>query len=132
MKTKSKRRASPTQKTMKELKKLGFTAHIVEKKIPYSFISVDCFGVGDILAMREGIGIVLIQATTNTGGQHTKHLAKCYAEEKLKTWLLCGGRFEIWSWAKQGARNKRKLWVLRRQEIFIHDIPGPGEKAVAA
>lgn len=113
---------SPTQRTRDELKKLGFTSAIVERWNPHAKVRQDLFGCLDLVAMKEGIGILGIQATS--GANHAARRDKAMAEPRLKTWLLCGARFEIWSWSKKGARGKRKKWELRRDELFAHDIGG--------
>jgi len=124
-KRKKKRGTSPTQRTMAELKDIGFAAGIVEKRVPKRpNITIDLFNCIDIVAIKEGVGILGVQATT--GPNHAARRAKAVAEPRLKTWLLCGGRFEIWSWSKKGACGKRKLWALRRDELFAHDIGTSG------
>lgn len=106
---------SPTQRTLQALRKLGFVAAVVERWNPHARVRQDLFGCIDIVAIRDGIGILGIQACA--GASHAARRDKAAAEPKLRTWLECGGRFEIWSWAKQGARGKRKTWTLRREEI---------------
>jgi hypothetical protein len=43
-------------------------------------------------------------------------------QEALQDWLKAGGRFEVVSWAKRGARGKRKVWTVRREELTIADL----------
>lgn len=106
---------TPTARTLRRLRELGFTAAVVERRIPGRFITIDLFGVADIVAMYPGFGILLVQTTS--GANHAARRNKAMAEPRLQTWLECGGRFELWSWAKQGERGRRKLWTLRREEI---------------
>ena len=112
--------SKPTQRTMKWLKDTGFTAQIVEKRVPFRNTTIDLFGCIDVLAVRDGVGILGIQATSGT--HHAARRAKAVAEPRLKEWLRCGGRFEIFSWSKRGERGKRKLWTLRREEIKQGDL----------
>lgn len=123
--------SSPTKRTMDELEALGFTAHVVEKRLPHCLITVDAFGFGDILAMREGFGIVLIQTTS--AANHNARKYKTAALPEAVTWLKCRGRVEIWSWAnlrskeltkkkfKNGnfKRSRRRVWVLCREELVL-------------
>jgi hypothetical protein len=117
----------PTQRTIAELKQLGFVFQVVEHWNAWARRRVDLFGIGDILAMREGIGLLLIQTTS--GDNHAKRRTKAMAEPRLLTWLKCGGRFEIFSWAKRrstdilvnGKRTRRKDWKLWRQELVLQD-----------
>lgn len=112
---------SPTSRTLEELRKLGFEAGVVERRVPNRWdITIDLFGCIDIVAAREGSGLFGIQATT--GAHHAARRTKAIAEPKLATWLKAGGRFEVWSWEKQGAAGARKLWKLRREEITLKDI----------
>lgn len=106
---------SPTERTRKALKEMGFTSQIVEKRVPKKNITIDLFGCIDIIAIRDGIGILGIQACA--GASHAARREKAGNEPRLLTWLQCGGRFEIWSWSKKGARGKRKTWELRREEL---------------
>lgn len=112
---------SPTARAMADLRQLGFEPWVVESRIPHTFITRDCFGFADILAHRPGVGILLIQVTS--GSNHAARRAKCYAEPRLRSWLLSGGRVEIWSYAKRGAAGTRKLYQLRRNEITLADLP---------
>lgn len=112
--------SKPTQRTLAELKELGFMAQVVEKWNPHAKVRQDLFGVIDVLAVKPGVGIVGVQACA--GASHAARRAKMLAEPRLRTWLLSGGRAEVWSWAKQGARGKRKTWTLRREEIRVDDL----------
>jgi hypothetical protein len=82
-------------------------------------VRVDLFGVIDLVAVKQGVGIIGIQACA--GGSHAARRAKAQAEPRLLEWLLSGGRFEVWSVAKQGARGKRKVWTVRREELIARD-----------
>ena len=113
---------SPTARTLQELKKLGFTAQVVEKFNSFTKRRIDLFGCIDIVAIQPGVGCVGIQATANNGGHHSERLAKIHAEPRMRTWLESGCKLELWSWAKQGARGKRKTWTLRREVIDVNDI----------
>lgn len=143
---KRKKRITPTQLTMREIKRRGWIAGIVEKVVPYSFIKQDLFGCIDIVAIehaegvsidsgalvpgvivnvvtRHGakpISIIGIQATSAlTGGNHAARRAKILAEPRARAWLEAGGKLEVWSWRKAGARGERKLWTLRREPITL-------------
>lgn len=107
---------TPTARTLQHLRKLGFIADVVERRLPRCFITRDAFGFGDILAARPGVGIVLIQATGGSGN-FAKRKAKILAEPRAVEWIASGGRIEVWGWNKQGPRGKRKTWTLRREDI---------------
>ncbi len=111
---------SPTQRTLKELKKLGATAQITERWNAFAKIRQDLFGFIDLLAM-VGQSLVAIQVTS--GDNHSKRKAKILAEPKALKWLQCGNIIEIHSWAKRGPRGKAKKWVCRREEIVAEEFP---------
>jgi hypothetical protein len=118
---------SPTGRTLERLRKLGFTACVVEKFNSFTKRRIDAFGFGDILAAREGVGVLMIQATSGDGGNHANRRAKIAQEPRAVQWLLAGGRIEVWSWAKRGGRGEPKRWELRRDEVTIDmmnvDVP---------
>lgn len=108
--------SSPTARTLERLRELGFIAGVVERRVPGKpQITIDWGGWMDILACREGVGILGVQVTS--GDHHAARATKLRAEPKLAAWLAAGGRAEVWSWALQGARGARKLWTLRREEV---------------
>jgi hypothetical protein len=59
--------------------------------------------------------ILGIQVTS--GSNHAARIAKAKAEPRLTAWLNAGARFVVWSFAKQGARGKRKQWRLREEAV---------------
>lgn len=133
-------KVSPTQRTLAECRKRGYPAQVVEQTIPRTFIKRDLFGCIDIIAIERccpehangeccAPKVLAIQATSNNGGNHSARRAKILAEPRIRAWLLAGGRFEIWSWAKQGARGKRKAWTLRAEEITLADFADGAVKA---
>lgn len=124
---------TPTQRALKDLRELGYTAQVVEKRVPYKNITQDLFGCIDIVAMRRGTvktalgwattpssGIVGIQVCA--GASHAVRREKILDEPRARLWLQCGGSVEIWSYAKRGARGKRKTWQLRRESITLADF----------
>jgi hypothetical protein len=106
---------SPTKRSLDFLRKTGFMAAVVERWNMHAKIRQDVFGFGDILASREGVGILLIQATS--ASNHAARMNKIRIEPRALQWLLAGGRIEVWSWAKRGARGEPKRWELRREEV---------------
>ena len=110
---------TPTARSLAELRRRGLTAQVVEQTIPRTFIKRDLFGVIDIVAMGAG-HIFGIQCTSGTN--HAARRAKILAEPRAMEWLRCGGKLEIWSWAKRGERRKQKRWTLRVEEIVEADV----------
>jgi hypothetical protein len=111
---------SPTARCLEDLRKLGYVAEKVEQRLPNTFITRDYINVGDILAFRPGSGILLVQVTS--GSNHAARRKKAMDEPLLRQWLEAGGRFEVWSYDLQGAKNQRKLWTQRREELSLKDF----------
>lgn len=137
---------SPTERSLAECRKRGWVAQVVERWNPHAHIRQDMFGCIDIVACvpqrrcqpdalglcmncerlvelyctpcRERPGHVLgIQATS--GDNHAARVAKIKAEPRMKAWCEAGGRVEVWSWSKRGARGERKVWTLRVEEVVL-------------
>lgn len=122
-KPKRKASTSPTQRTLAELRKRGWTAGVVEQfvRFPAPGHRRDLFGVIDLIAIDPGLedgdapdrrpGILAIQACA--GPSHATRRDKILAEPRARQWVEAGGRLELWSWSKRGDLGKRKLWTLR-------------------
>jgi hypothetical protein len=117
--------ASPTSLTLKHVREIGYTAEVVEKIVPKTFIRRDLYGVGDILAVHpEKKRIALIQAKSYTDLQ--KGVRKALEEERLKAFLDAGlcpcGRnltsFHVISW---GQKAKGMKWTHRAAEVTSGD-----------
>ena len=67
--------------TLQWLAERGFLAQDVETRIPHTFITRDLFGIGDILAIRDG-HVLLIQACVG-GGDPGRHIRKIRANPKF-------------------------------------------------
>ncbi len=67
----------------------------------------------------QGKKLVAIQSTS--GSNHAARVAKAILSTKLRRFLACDGAlFEVWSWAKKGARGKRKLWTPRVEQLTLN------------
>ena len=104
---------SPTQLTLKELKKNGYLPAIVEKYNRFAKVRQDAWGVVDIICLGKG-EILFIQCTTDTGGQFAKHKEKIEKSPNRRKILESGARFELWAWKKAGKYGKRKVYEVRK------------------
>lgn len=109
-------KTSPTQRTLAELRKNGYTAQVVERWNPHAKVRVDLFGVIDLLALLPD-RILGIQACA--GASHAARRTKILDEPRARQWLQAGAALECWSWSKRGARGKRKTWTLRVEAITL-------------
>lgn len=110
--------ASPTARTLEELRKQGIAADVVEKWIPQARVRKDVAGCIDVLAYGLQVGVLGIQATT--GAHHAARKQKAEEEPRIVEWLQGGGRFEVWSWTK----SARGRWALRRERLILSSSPG--------
>jgi hypothetical protein len=120
-----------TQRSLKLLRRNGWTCHIVEKWIPprgkMKFgVRIDAFGIGDILACRpemEGTRepmIALIQCFPDRSGTgFADHRRKILALKTTPIWLKCRGKIFLQGW-KPPLRGTRS-WRMREEEIKLGD-----------
>lgn len=108
---------SPTARTLKQLRKDGYTAAVVERWNPHAKIRQDLFGFIDVLAITEGL-MLAVQATSTSN--LSSRVEKTLASPNLPVLLSVPGvRVECWGWAKRGAVGKRKLWTLKKVEFRL-------------
>lgn len=105
---------SPTARSLSHLRELGYRAQVVEKWNPFARVRQDLFG-GDILALKSGNPILIVQATTS--GNIAARIQKLQEHGFVDLWKSVGASLEVWGWAKQGPRGKRKTWQLRREPL---------------
>lgn len=106
---------SPTARTLKALRDNGWVAEVVERFNSFTKRRTDLIGCVDILAIHPHGGFLGVQACA--GASHAARVAKVRSEPRAATWLEAGGKLQVWSWAKQGPRGKRKVWVARVEQI---------------
>jgi hypothetical protein len=95
------------------LRKLGFLADVVERRLPGCFVTRDLFGFADVLGVHPGERVVLLVRTT-TASHFAKHLRHVRAQPVLPLLLDAGVRVEVWGWARRGSR-----WHVRREAIQL-------------
>jgi len=111
---------TPTARTLKQLRTDGWEAAVVEKWIPHIRRRVDLYGCIDILAMREGSPVLAVQATS--AANVASRINKAKGEPRLRIWLRCGQRFEVWGWAKHGKAGRQKRWTCRKVAVALADL----------
>ena len=116
---------SPTQNSLKRLRKDGWTATVVEHWNPHAKIRQDLFGFVDVMGIRSFFNPVdpVNNIHTNVGVQATSYtnvsarVKKIKESEHAKTWLLAGNAIEVHGWHK-----KRNRWQCRVVEITLDDF----------
>lgn len=129
---KRKRGISPNALSLAECKRRGWPAMTVEQRIPKTFITRDLFNAIDIVAITP-TGILGIQATSNSGGNHSARRHKIMAESRMEQWTLVGGLLEIWSWSPRivpGTKRRKVEFDLRAERIRWSDFAAVEHMAV--
>jgi hypothetical protein len=108
--------ASPTKRTLALLRKMGYTADVVERRIPGCFTTRDLFGIGDILGVHPDERIILLVQTTSRDhlADRLRRVRACPALPQL---LAAGVQVECWGWAKRNGQ-----WHVRRVAIRSGDL----------
>lgn len=126
--------SSPTQRTLEALRKQGYVADVVERRIQ-RFTTKDLFGIGDVLAI-DAHGTLLVQATSDQGGNHSGARIRKVTTEgaaMMRAWLSNGGRrFEIYAWRKLKPKPpSRQQWFAKRWRIDLFYGDDPAGELVA-
>lgn len=108
---KKKSSASPTQHTMKLLRRNGWVPWIVEKRNPITHTLNDFFNCIDIIACN-GQQTIGIQTTSNSN--KSARLTKIKMEPMALIWINSGNRLFVHGWEKNEKINR---WKCRELEI---------------
>lgn len=112
---------SPSARSTRHLKELGWHVANVEKYIAAIRQRKDAYGWGDLLICNPTLGqIALVQVTS--GSNLAARLKKAKGIGSLVAWLTAGGRLFAHGWAKQGPRGQAKHWTLREVELTVKDL----------
>jgi len=105
---------SPTTRTLRHLRKNGWTAAVVEKWNHHSKVRVDLFGFADIFAFK-GEQVALVQCTTQSNRANRE--AKIRENLTAQQWrqgernlILVYGWRQLVQYRKDGSKAKRKKW----------------------
>ena len=109
---------SPTQRSLKHLRELGYTVAITEKWNAHARIRQDMFGFVDLLAIRDGVTIAI--QTTSSSNLSARRL-KINAHENFPKVLSAGWLVMIHGWRK----NSKNKWVLREEIVSSSYLINP-------
>lgn len=113
--------ASPTSRTLKNLRDRGYTVDVVEYYNAFSRKRKDLFRFIDIVAIHpEEQGALGVQATTASNLAAREKKARALPGYWL--WLQAGNTVEFIGWAKRGPRGKRKLWTPLIRRVTLKDL----------
>jgi hypothetical protein len=109
--------ATPTQRTMDQLRKEGWMIGIVEKWNHFAKIRQDLFGFIDLVAVKNERTIG-VQACNDV--DVSPRVNKILDLETANNWLAGGTReIQVWGWRKRGDRGEQKFWAARVQPIVL-------------
>jgi len=97
---------SPTQNSLKRLRKAGYEAGVVEKWVPQARRRIDLWGFVDIVAVHPTAGLVMCQTTT--AGNMASRMSKAAKIPAAGYCVSAGVTVEVHGWKKE-----RGLWVCR-------------------
>ena len=119
---------TPTARTLQRLRKLGFTAGVVERFNHHTKTRHDLFGCIDVVAISVEGGTLGVQATS--GSNLASRVTKSLWVPELCVWLAAGNRFECWGWRKlQPKGTKRVRWEPKVVELRLQDgVPVASEE----
>ena len=98
--------ATPTTRSLKHLRELGYTAEVVERFNSFTKRRHDLFGFIDILAIKEG---EVLGVQTTSGSSVSSRIKKITEHEHLAAVRKSGMRIEVHGWRK----NAKNRYVLR-------------------
>jgi hypothetical protein len=104
-------KATPTSRTLAELRETGWTAEVVERWNPHARVRNDLFGFIDILAIR-GAETLGVQATS--ASNVASRVRKIADHPNTPAVREAGWRLEVWGW---GWSKKEERWTLRKVDV---------------
>jgi hypothetical protein len=107
---------SPTQRSLKHLRDLGYTVAVAEYWNPHARRRIDLFGVFDLVAIGDG-GIIGVQTTT--AANISARRAKIAESREAAKWLRAGGRILLHGWRKKKLKRGGVAfrWIVNEEEI---------------
>lgn len=100
---------SPTERTLKALRRDGWLVAVVEKWNPHARRRFDLFGVIDVLAIRDGETLAV---QTTSYSNVPARVRKIADHENTPAIREAGWRFIVHGWRKKGNR-----WVCREVDV---------------
>ena len=94
---------SPTEKSLKYLRKQGYTAVVTERWNPFARIRQDLFGIVDILCLKPGETLA-VQCTSDSNV--SSRVAKIAEHENTPKLREAGWRLWVMGW-KEGRKEPR-------------------------
>jgi hypothetical protein len=108
-------KTSPTQRSLKHLRSLGYTVAVTEHWNPFAKIRKDLFNFADLIAINSNETLA-VQTTSNANV--AARVDKIQGLQAAQLWLESPSRrIVVHGWSKRGERGKRKTWQVRAVEL---------------
>jgi len=101
---------SPTQRTLKHLRELGYTAEVVERWNPHARVRHDLFNIIDVLGVSE-TGVAAVQTTS--AGNMKARINKIAESDILPLLIKLEWKVIVHGWRK----NSKGRWELKEFEF---------------
>lgn len=108
-----KRTLLPITRTVRALRRAGWAAEACETQIPGTLRKRDLFGFADVIAIKPGEAVLLVQATDSTHVANRRTKTCGVPEAKLA--LDSGVRVEVWGWSKTA--DEPRVVALERSDF---------------
>ena len=118
---------SPTQRSLKYLRDLGYVAQVVEHWNYFAKIRQDLFGIIDIVAIHpDKSGVLGVQTTSATN--LSARVQKSKLNKVLPIWIKAGNFFEVHGWGLKGKKGEKKTYqlgirTLPLEELYLDTTP---------
>lgn len=110
--------SSPTQRSLKELRKTWPLVQVTEKWNQFAKVRQDLYGFIDVLCCG---GDDMLAVQTTTGNHVGERFEKLRFLPAVVHWLSAPTRkLVIHGWAKRGGRGERKLWSCRTVTLKLN------------
>jgi hypothetical protein len=110
---------SPTQRSLRHLRGLGYLPWVVERRLPRTFRTVDLYNFADLVAVRaDRPGVLAVQTTS--ASNLAARVRKVKAEPMARVWLAAGNRIACHGWKKVG-----RFWVADVREVSLSQMEVP-------
>lgn len=109
---------SPTKRSLKYLKDMGYVAGVTEKWNQFARIRQDLWGFVDIMAFNVNAHEILAVQTTTYSNFHAR-IKKILGNESARGFIEAGGEIVVHGWKLVGARGTRKTWQVTAKIITL-------------
>lgn len=90
---------TPTQRSLKRMRDMGYLCDVVERWIPRVNIRKDLFGFIDLVGIGENGEWLLVQATS--ASNCASRVNKIAEHENIARVRKANARIEVWAWGKR-------------------------------